>query len=105
MGAVGTDTQDSRDGFPLVEVSGTSYEMGYQHGTQAAGLVRRYLRWIDGLTGKPRELLAANALSFVPAIEALSPSFLEEVRGLADGAGISFEEAVLCQARAEAVAV
>jgi len=91
MGAVGTDTQDSRDGFPLVEVSGTSYEMGYQHGTQAAG--------------EPRELLAANALSFVPAIEALSPSFLEEVRGLADGAGISFEEAVLCQARAEAVAV
>ena len=99
-----TVTEDSPLEFPLVEVSGTSYEMGYQHGTQAAGLVRRYLGWIDALTGKPRELLAANALSFLPGIEALSPSFLEEVRGLADGAGISFEEAALCQARAEAAA-
>ncbi len=88
--------------FPLVEVSGSSYQMGYQHGQQAAHLVERYLRWIEKLTGKPRDLLCRNALRFLPQMEALSPALVEEVRGLADGAGISFEEALLCQARAEA---
>ncbi len=88
--------------FPLIEVSGTSYEMGYQHGAQARDLVHRYLLWIDKLTGKPRDVLCRNALRFLPRIQALSPALVEEIRGLAEGAGISFEEALLCQARAEA---
>ncbi len=91
--------------FPYFEVSGTSYEMGYQHGTQACDLVHRYLLWIEKLTGKSRDLLFRNAMAFLPMMQALSPSLVEEVRGLADGAGISFEEAVLCQARAEAARV
>lgn len=91
--------------FPLIEVSGSSYEMGYQHGAQAADLVRSYLLWIEKLTRKPRDLLCRNAVGFLPLMEALSPAFVEEVRGLADGAGISFEEAILCQARAEAAQV
>ena len=84
--------------FPLIEVEGSSYEMGYQHGAQAAGLVQRYLRWIDRLTGMSRDTLCRNAMGFWPLMERLSPAFSEEVRGLADGAGISLEEAVLCQA-------
>ena len=44
-------------------------------------------------------------MAFLPMIEKLSLAFVEEVRGLADGAAISFEEAVLCQARAEAARV
>ena len=91
--------------FPLIEVSGSSYEMGYQHGAQAANLVRRYLLWIEKLTGKPRDLLCRNAMAFLPLMEALSPALVEEIRGLADGAGISFEEAILCQSRAEAARV
>jgi len=89
-------------GFPLIEVRGTAYEMGRQHGEQAAELVRRYLLLIERLTGKPRDLLCRNAVRFLPRIKALSLPFVDEVRGLADGAGISFEEAVLCQVRAEA---
>ncbi len=88
--------------FPLVEVSGSAYEMGYQHGAQAGALIERYLLWIEKSTGKPRDALCRNALAFQPLIERLSPLLMEEVRGLADGAGIGFEEALLCQARAEA---
>jgi len=88
--------------FPLIEVSGTAYELGFQHGAQAAELVERYLRWIEKLSGKPRDLLGRNALALLPAIQALSPAYVEEIRGLADGAKISFEEALLCQVRAEA---
>ena len=48
-------------GFPLVEVCGNAYELGYQHGAQAAGLIDRYLALIDRLTGLPREVLAGRA--------------------------------------------
>jgi isopenicillin-N N-acyltransferase like protein len=76
--------------------------MGRQHGEQAAGLIGCYLLLIERLTGKPRDVLCRSAMAFWPRIEALGPTFAEEVRGLADGAGITLEEAVLCQVRAEA---
>ena len=91
--------------FPLIEVSGSAYNMGYQHGRQAAGLVHKYLLWIEKLTGKAREELCQKARAFRPLIEKLSPPLLEEIQGLADGAGISFDEALLCQARGEAARV
>ncbi len=89
--------------FPLVEVKGTAYEMGRQHGEQAGELVRKYLIWIERLAGKPRDLLCRNAHRFLGVIERLSPKYVEEVRGLADGAGISFSEALLCQVRTQAL--
>jgi isopenicillin-N N-acyltransferase-like protein len=57
---------------------------------------------IERLTGIARGRLCRNAMALLPLMEALSPAFVEEVRGLAAGASIRFEEAVLCQARAEA---
>lgn len=86
-----------------MEVRGTSYEMGWQHGEQASDLIGRYLVLIERLTGKPRALLCANAMRFLPLLGSLSPALVEEVRGLAKGARLSFEEAMLCQVRAEAV--
>jgi isopenicillin-N N-acyltransferase-like protein len=97
-------TMNAAHTFPLIEVSGDAYEMGYQHGEQAAELIRKYLLWIERLTRKPRDLLCKKAMAFLPMME-MSPAFVEEVRGLADGARIRFEEAVLCQARAEAAQV
>jgi hypothetical protein len=88
--------------FPLFEVSGSSYAMGRQHGEAAAGLIERYLLLIERITRRPRDVLCRNALTFLSRIEALSPDFVQEVRGLAEGAGISFEEALLCQVRGEA---
>jgi isopenicillin-N N-acyltransferase-like protein len=93
---------EGKDAFPLIEVSGGSYQMGYQHGRQASDLIQSYLRWIEKMTGRPRSALCANAMRFLPYIEALSHKYVEEVSGLAAGAGISFEEAMLCQARGEA---
>jgi len=91
--------------FPVVEVSGTSYEMGYGHGTQAADLIGRYLLWIEKLTRVSRDALCRNAMTFLPAIQQLSPALVEELRGLAKGADITFEEALLCQARVDAAQV
>ena len=88
--------------FPLVEAAGSAYDMGYAHGAQAAPLIERYLGFIEKTTGRDRNALAAGALTYVPFIEALSPAYLEEVRGLAEGAGMSFEEAMICQVRGAA---
>jgi isopenicillin-N N-acyltransferase-like protein len=85
--------------FPLIDVSGSAYEMGYQHGVQAADLIEKYLLWIERLSGRSRDDLRRMALSLVPYIEGLNPLLVEEIRGLGEGAGISFEDAVLCQAR------
>jgi len=93
------------EAFPLIEVSGSAYQLGYQHGAQASDLVRRYIQWIEKLTRVSKGELCRNAMAFLPSIEALSSPLVEEIRGLADGAGISFEEALLCQARAEAARV
>ena len=105
MSLDGPVTETKEHVFPLFEVSGTSYEMGYQFGAQAEELVQRYLLWIERLTGRPRDELCRNAMVFLPYIQALSPLMIEEIKGLAEGAGLSFEEAVLCQARAEAARV
>jgi len=86
----------------MIEVAGDAYSLGRQHGEQAGALIRRYLCWIERLTGMPLDRLCANAIGFLPDMQRYSPAFVEEIRGLADGAGISLEEAVLCQARAEA---
>ena len=43
--------------FPLIHVAGTAYELGYQHGAQAADLIRRYLLLIERVTGRPRDRL------------------------------------------------
>jgi hypothetical protein len=64
------------DTFPLIEVSGSSYEMGYQHGEQAAQFIRRYILWIEKLSQEPPEVLRQNTIAFLPTIEALSPSFV-----------------------------
>ena len=78
--------------FPLIEVSGVSYQMG----AQTADLIRKYMLWIERLTGMSKNILCQNAMVFLPIISDLSPTFVEEVRGLAEGARISFEEAMLC---------
>jgi hypothetical protein len=84
--------------FPLVQVHGTAHEMGLQHGRQAALLIRRYLDFITK-DAADRAVKIQHALTYIPGIEALNARYMEEVRGLANGAGISFGEAMLCQTR------
>ena len=88
--------------FPLVSVSGTPREMGRQHGAQAAPLIAGYLAWIEKTTGTDRGELGRRARAFEPFIDALNPLLLDEVRGLAEGAAIPYEHALLCQTRGEA---
>ena len=97
--------------FPHVIVSGGAFERGRQHGQQAGDLIARHLQLLlDALatarTGTARsalhrEALLARALRFLPAYEAFAPDLVDEIRGVAAGARLSFAEALLLNVRGE----
>ena len=85
--------------FPFITVAGSCFDMGQQHGSQAREIIHRYIDYILAGSEKSREEMLADAVEFAAPIDALSPSYILETRGLAEGAGITFAEAMLCQTR------
>jgi isopenicillin-N N-acyltransferase-like protein len=90
----------------VVEVAGSPFELGRQHGQACAEPIVRFVR--VGLPAyvrcAPTDLLStfANELGvYAGAIARVAPHLLEEVRGIAAGAGLAFEEALLLQLRPE----
>ena len=89
---------------PLIEVSGAPHERGLQYGRQAAPRIHRGLQHYGeqlrrlGL-GAPE--LAALVGDYRAMIDAYDGDFLPEMRGIAEGAGVAFEEVVLLNARTE----
>jgi len=81
----------------VLELTGTPYEIGRAHGQALKPEIRELVgRWqadIEKSFGMPapvyiEKLLAAS--DFQPAIERWTPGLLDEVRGIADGAGLDF---------------
>jgi len=91
--------------FPYFEVAGTPYELGYQHGELAREQVRGFAAYLLGTAGAPPEAVLAATHRFLPLFRRHCPTLLEEIRGLAEGARISLEEALLLQIRGEIAGV
>lgn len=87
--------------FPAVFVSGTPYEMGYQHGRAAGDQMRAFADHLVRASGHTRTVVLGAAARFRPACERFCPQLMPELEGLAAGAGISLEEALLLQVRGE----
>lgn len=90
--------------FPYFEFSGSNREIGRQHGSLAGDLVHTHLSMALGkLEAKEvdHELARTRAGLYVPFIQQHAPHFAEELEGLAEGAGISLEDAYILQLRAE----
>jgi isopenicillin-N N-acyltransferase like protein len=90
--------------FPYIRVQGPPREMGAQHGEQCRDRVRHFLEMILAdlcRGGATREQVLRRTRAFQPFFERYAPRLLEEVGGLAGGAGLSFEEALLLQIRGE----
>lgn len=89
---------------PLIEVSGPPHERGLSHGQQAAARIRlgvqHYSQQLQRQGFDAAQLRQAVA-SFLPRIEAFDAAYVEEMRGIAQGAGLAFEEIVLLNARTE----
>jgi isopenicillin-N N-acyltransferase-like protein len=89
---------------PLIEISGNPLSRGRQYGRQAAERIRRGLGHYEtqlnrlGLDGPAVRGLVHD---YLPRIEAFDDSYIPEMRGIAEGANVTFEEIVLLNARTE----
>lgn len=90
--------------FPFIEVSGTPFERGVKQGSAFAARVKASTdHYVDQLTRMGYEVPAIREIvrQFVPAIEDFEPGYVEEMRGIAEGAMLDFEQVVLINARTE----
>jgi len=89
---------------PLIELSGPPHERGRDYGRKAQARITKgiahYSKQLKPLSigaAEIRELVA----DYLPVIEKFDPSYVVEMRGIAEGAGVSFEEIALLNARTE----
>jgi isopenicillin-N N-acyltransferase like protein len=90
--------------FPLIELTGGAEARGRQYGLQAAERIRRSIaHYAAQLTGGGHSTatIRAWARDFVPRIEAFDADYVAEMRGIAAGAAVEFEDIVLINARTE----
>jgi isopenicillin-N N-acyltransferase-like protein len=91
--------------FPMIELKGSAYELGLQHGKALAGEIRAnltlYFDMVKGLTGTEPDLCLTHAGKFQKAINVNAPGLLEEMQGIAKGAGVSLDEILFLNARTE----
>jgi isopenicillin-N N-acyltransferase like protein len=75
-----------------VRVEGTSYQRGQQYGSQAAARVRRsvqaYQQAFAHFAGWDWATVRREAARFEAPVGKFRPAYLEEMRGIADGAGL-----------------
>ncbi len=96
---------------PLVEVidiEGEPFARGHQYGARAAEAIRQnldaYRRLIAYHGGLEGDVATAAALAFAPILEDHAPALLEEMRGIAAGAGCDLADLLLINARSELMA-
>jgi isopenicillin-N N-acyltransferase like protein len=90
--------------FPLIELSGPPLERGRQHGRQAAERIHKGTAHYGAQLARlslDAAGVAALVRDYLPVIDRFDPAYIEEMRGIAEGAGVSFEDVALLNARTE----
>ncbi|RJQ64866.1 MAG: hypothetical protein C4530_01535 [Desulfobacteraceae bacterium] len=91
--------------LPIVEAEGSPFEIGLQHGRQSAAAVRTnfsyYLNLWNHYCGVEKNTVLEDARIFLPYIEKLDGELIEELKGVAKGAEMQFEEILALNARWE----
>lgn len=90
--------------FPFIEISGSPRERGRLYGEQARERVHlssELYREQLGRLGYSREKVVDLVESFPAAILDWAPELVEEMRGIAEGAGLDFTSVFLINARTE----
>jgi isopenicillin-N N-acyltransferase-like protein len=91
--------------FPHVRVSGGPRERGRQYGEQARDRVRRSIEAYDAVfdhyAGWRWADVRREAGRYAEPIEAFGSAYIEEIRGIAEGAGVEFEDVLGINVRTE----
>ena len=95
----------ARNEIPWVRVAGTPYERGRQYGAQARDRVhlsvRAYQRVFAHYAGWDWPTVRRAAAGFEPSIAGFRPAYLEEMRGIAGGAGLDLADVLAINVRTE----
>jgi len=87
--------------YPFYKARGTHRELGRQHGEQATRQIKAHIEVMCAQQRLSRAQLRQRAARFQPAFDRYCPHLLDEMRGLGEGAGVTFEEAMACNIRGE----
>jgi isopenicillin-N N-acyltransferase-like protein len=91
--------------LPIIDLKGTAYEMGLTHGRALAAQIKAnfnaYVRMIQTSAGLGPGAIKTLARTFLPELERAAPQVLEEMHGIAEGAGVSLETVLVINARSE----
>ncbi len=94
-----------RKPFPELTLKGSPGAMGLAHGRAFAGQIKGnvgfYLRWLKRITGANEKRLLEVARGFTPVLSRYVPHQLEEMKGIARGAGRSLDEILAVNARTD----
>ena len=95
----------SESPFPIISVEGSPYDCGYQYGCQCGSLIAKSIETYQKAFKDDLNLDWKGALDlgkkFGPDIEDYDPDGVEEMRGIAKGAGRTFEEILVLQSKTE----
>ncbi len=93
----------------IIRAEGSHYDLGYEHGRQCRDLICELARKVlpELISGSDKkidaEIVISKASDYKSYIADSAPHLLDEIRGIADGAGIKFAEALALQCRSELV--
>ena len=85
--------------FPFYRATGTHRQLGQQHGEQAKEHIRAHIDFMCESMKLTREELRGRALKFQPMFEKYCSHLLDEIKGLGEGAGITFADALATNIR------
>jgi len=93
--------------FPILELKGTPFEKGYEHGLKAAAQIEisidTYKDMFNEFASLSWEEALIKAMDYLPYIESYAFELVEEMKGIADGAGKTFAEILALNVRSELV--
>jgi hypothetical protein len=104
MSPLGPASDSTVPSLPLVEAEGTRFEIGLAHGEAVGELAHGTLDWSFGqlaTAGMGRDAALAGALRLLDIVRAATPELVEEVQGIAQGAGMTLAEAAVINTRYE----
>jgi isopenicillin-N N-acyltransferase-like protein len=91
--------------YPHIRVSGSPHERGRQYGERAGDLIQRsidaYTAVFEFYAGMAWDEACAQADRFIEPIEAYEARYLEEMRGIAAGAGVGLSDILALNLRTE----
>lgn len=93
----------------LIECSGTPYEIGFAHGSKAKEEVLKsiatYKVMFKDYGNLEWEEAKRRSNSYIDYINQFSPDLMEEMRGVAEGAGVELQDILALNARSEVIMV